>query len=349
MKSTRSVSVRVGKRGDTLKVLTTGTVNVDILLVGLDRISPPAEVTYLEREVAVSIGGHPVDVGIDLVKLGVDPQQVGTVVAVGNGLFGDYVRKVMQQNRLAVFVQEVEITDTGKNVVLEQEGEDRRFHIDPGASWHLDPGFVIEKIREFSPGIFCVRPGYCGIDLHLEDIFREVKARDCFLFLDIMQFHPKRPRQLLLPFFRYADAVHCNEKEAMVNTGKNSPGDAVGEILRRGAKSVFLTKGDRGAEFIAGNHRIVQSGFAVDFVDATGAGDAFCAGVVCKLMELDSLEGLHELDTKTLTDMLMIGQAVGASATTAAGCVEGVSRELVERLLAEQRGHVLDSTKVESI
>jgi len=319
---------------------------IDILAVELERIADPGEVTYLNREVEARIGGHPIDVGIDLVRLGLNPREIGVVAAIGKGLFGDYARKIIEQYELSTFLQELEQVDSGKNIVLEKKGEDRRFHIDPGANWYLDPEFVKDRIRGLSPEIFCIRPGYSGIDLNLEEIFKEVKAAECLLFLDMMQFHPKRPKELLLPLFHYVDVVHCNEKEAMMNVGKDHPQEAVAEILKRGAKMVLLTKGAKGAELITRELRITQPVFKVDFVDATGAGDAFCAGVVHKLLELNVSEDIHKLSRDKLIEVLIMGQAVGAAATTAAGCVEGVSKDRVEQILREQGVKILDATSV---
>jgi len=231
---------------------------------------------------------------------------------------------------------------------LEKKGEDRRFHMNPGANWYLAPEFVISKIRELPPKVFCIRPGYCGVDQKLEEVFQEVKAQNSFLFLDMMQPHPERPKRFLMPLIHYTDAVHCNEKEAMVNTEKDCPEEAIEEILAQGAKVIFLTKGMDGAELITKEFRIVQPRFEVEFVDATGAGDAFCAGVVYKLIELNRFEDIRELSEDKLAEILMMGQAVGASATTAVGCVGGVSKDKVEELLVEQRERILSSTTIES-
>jgi sugar/nucleoside kinase (ribokinase family) len=337
-----------GNKEEMIKVLATGTIMVDILAVELERIANPGEIAYLNREVEARIGGHPIDVGIDLVKLGHNPEEIGVIAAIGKGLFGDYSKKIIGQYGLRSFLQEIEKTDTGKNIVLEKKGEDRRFHIDPGANWYLAPEFVRTNIRELSPRVFCVRPGYCGIDLHLKEIFREVKTHNCFLFLDMMQFHPGRPKGLLSPLFHYTDAVHCNEKETMANTGKDHPEEAIREILEQGAKVIFLTKGDKGAELITQEIRITQPRFEVEFIDATGAGDAFCAGIVHKLIELNEFGDVRKLSENELIEILMMGQAVGASATTAAGCVEGVSKDKVTQIMKEQREAILSGTKVKS-
>ena len=329
-----------------LKILAIGTIMIDILAVEMDKIAEPGEVVYLNRDIEARIGGHPVDVGIDLAKLGINPEDIGVVAAVGRGLFGDYARKIIEQHRLRAFLQDTDTVDTGKNLVLEKKGEDRRFHIDPGANWLLAADYVIERIKETAPVIVCIRPGYSGIDLQLEQVFRVIKEQGSFLFLDIMQFHPKRSQHMLLPLLHYADAIHCNEKEAMVTTGADNPVEAIDSILQNGAKVVFLTRGEKGAAVISEKVLISQPDFAVDFVDATGAGDAFCAGVVHKMIEKGAFKDIHEMGDDFLIELLTMGQVVGATAVTATGCVEGVSAEKVKKLLKSQKSDILHNTTV---
>lgn len=327
-----------------MDILTTGTIMTDLLAVDLPKIADPGEVIYLDREVEARIGGHPIDVAIDLVKLGFPPQGVGVVAAVGKGLFGDYVKRIIEQHKVQAFLQEVEETDTGKNVVLKKKGEDRRFHIDPGANWYLDPKFVKKVLQEVRPKIFSIRPGYCGIDLSLEEIFE--KAKDAFIFLDIMKPHPQRPWDLLLPVLKYADAVHCNEKEATAVTSKQTTEEALRELLGRGAKIIFLSRGGRGAEIIAEGFRISQPAFAIEAIDPTGAGDAFCAGIIYKMIEWGKYRNLDKLPQDKLVEMLMFAQAVGASAAVGVGCTEGVSKEKVDALIKEQKERIISETKV---
>ena len=148
-----------------MKVLATGTVMVDVMAVGLPAIAAPGEVVY--TEVDTHIGGHPIDVALDLVQLGKNPNTVATALAIGNGPFGDFVRGVIEPYGTEQFLQDVTTTDTGRNLVLSVAGEDRRFHLDPGANWDLTAEHVISAIGEFEPDLFTLRPGYCGIDLGL--------------------------------------------------------------------------------------------------------------------------------------------------------------------------------------
>lgn len=316
-----------------LDVLAAGAINADILVVEADKIAGPGDVVYLSRPIDCHIGGFPIDVAIDLFKLGADPDTLGVVAALGDGLFGRFVRETINGYGLRAFTQEIKHVDTGKNIVFELKGEDRRFHIDPGANWFLDKNFVIDQIKTLSPTYFCVRPGYSGIDLYMEEILFTAKKQGAFVFLDIMKPHPLRSRHFILPSLAYADLVHCNEIEAMVNTGKNSPEEAVQELLDRKTKAVLLTRGERGASLIGSNFAIHQQGFKVKAVDVTGCGDAFCAGILYKLMEYKQNRDIRDLPAEKINIMLSFAQAVGASAATAAGCVEGVSRLFVDELM----------------
>ncbi len=333
------------------KILSCGTIMVDILAVEMEKIAEPGEVVYLDREIETKIGGHPIDVGIDLVKLGINPRKIEVLAAIGQGVFGAYVKKLIENYEISTsFLQQVEKRDTGKNVILELKGEDRRFHIDPGANWYLDPEWVKKIIRESSFNIFSVRPGYSGIDRDLREIFEEVKKKNAFLFLDIMEPHPKRPHLFLLPELHFVDAVHCNEKEAMINTGKNDPEKAVKELLNQGAKVIFLTKGKNGAEIITEDFRISQPGFQkVKAIDATGCGDAFCAGVIYKLAEYNQFEDVRKLSEENLKELLVFAQATGASAVTQPGCVEGVSMQTVDEILNQEKREIIKKTIIKKM
>ncbi|MEM1692494.1 MAG: PfkB family carbohydrate kinase, partial [Thermofilaceae archaeon] len=81
----------------------------------------------------------------------------------------------------------------------------------------------------------------------------------------------------------------------------------------------------------------------------TGAGDAFCAGVILGLLERGwRSEELARCDWSDVAQLLLLGQAAGAAACTAPGTTEGVSREKVEALIREQGADLLRATSVES-
>ncbi len=323
-----------------MRVLAVGTIMVDVMAVGLPKVAEPGEVLY--TSVDTRIGGHPIDVAIDLVELGHPLDSVAVVAAVGTGLFGSFVREVIDRYQIHTFLQEVEEEDTGRNLVLEVAGQDRRFHLDPGANRLLEAGHVSAAIGTWQPDLVTVRPGYTGIDLTLGDILAPL--RDVVVMLDIMQPRPDRPAGYLLQVLPHVDLVHCNRREALINTGADTLEEAVDAFLGSGVSLVLVTGGEQGAEAFTKTRRVAQPGFRVDAVDATGCGDAFCAGVIGYLHEHEP-PALEDLGADDLTELLLHAQAVGASAATAVGCVEGVSRDGVASILAGQSNTVRNATR----
>lgn len=324
-----------------VKVLATGTVMVDVLAVDLPAIAAPGHVVYSPLPIETRIGGHPVDVAIDLVKLGYSAHEVGVVVAVGNGLYGQYVRREMSRFGIRQFVEAIDQTDTGTTVVLKVKDEDRRFHLDPGANWHLSSAHVEAAVTELAPEVLCLRPGYTGIDEHVEGLL--ARASESTVFLDLMQPHPARAWNFLHSALPHANIVHCNEVEARFHTGTQDIDEAVAVLMSTGIDLLLLSRGGEGARVITSEHDIAQPAFDVSALDTTGCGDALCAGVIYWLLEQKAHASVATLTRDELADMLMFGQAVGASAATAIGCVEGVACSTVSELLRTQservRGH----------
>ncbi|MDH3425855.1 MAG: PfkB family carbohydrate kinase [Acidimicrobiia bacterium] len=323
-----------------MRVLAAGTIMVDVMAVELPSVAAPGEVIY--TAVDTHIGGHPIDVAIDLVKLGRAAEEVAVAAAVGNGPFGSFVREVMDEYGISTFLQDVPNEDTGRNLVLEVSGEDRRFHLDPGANWLLSVEHISSALAAWKPDLLTLRPGYTGIDLALPEILAPLK--DTVIFLDIMQPHPDRPPHFVRDALPFVDLLHCNEGEALINTGARTMEAAVEEFLDAGVKLVLVTDGEQGARAFTGSWEVAQSGFRVDSIDATGCGDAFCAGVLLFLDE-HGLPPFGDLGPDELTELLISGQAVGASASTAVGCIEGVSAETTTAILAEQGNAVRQATQ----
>ena len=140
--------------------------------------------------------------------------------------------------------------------------------------------------------------------------------------------------------------MHGNHKEIIRASGEETFAQATAKILSLGPQAVVLTKEADGAEIVTRQHRIAQPSFDIRFVEPSGCGDAFCAGVVYRLMQAG--KPFSELSTEELAQTLLWGQALGASAATEVGCVAGVSQSKVEELLSSQQARLLQETIVES-
>lgn len=323
-----------------MKVMAIGTVMVDVMSVGLSAIAQPGEVVY--TSVDTEIGGHPIDVAIDLIRLGKDPESVAVVAAVGKGLFGTHVRGIMADHGMHTFLQDVDSIDTGRNLVLSVTGEDRRFHLDPGANWWLETEHVVSAVGSWEPDFVTIRPGYTGIDLALEEIVSPL--RDVCVMLDLMQPHPERSPGYLDGALPFVDVIHCNQNEAMINARTSNLDDAVERLLGAGARLVLITDGAGGATAYTSAWEVAQPPFQVEVVDATGCGDAFCAGVI-EWLEGIGTEVLGALDPDQLGDLLLHAQGAGATAASAAGCIAGVSGSLRDRMIDEQGPRITSNTR----
>lgn len=126
-----------------------------------------------------------------------------------------------------------------------------------------------------------------------------------------------------------ATMIKLSLDDAQALWGSTRFEDAAGELRRYGARTVVMTDGARGAALaVKGEVRYLPS-FAVEAVEPTGAGDAFTAAMVSRLV----VRGWADADEADLR----FAMAAGAFATTKPGAMEGLpTRAQVEAFLAER-------------
>jgi len=320
-------------------VLATGTIVADIIQPELPKIANPGEMLFTKRGAELHIGGHPNNIITDLVKLGVNPNDVGIIAALSShpkDTFGEFLKFLLKKYGFKTFIQEVVEKTSSTNVIPVVKNEDRRFHLFPGANVCLRTDFVKMILKHEKPKVFCLRPGYTGIDNNVKEILKELKENsDTFVFLDVCRPYEK-PWDYILPAMQYVDAIHGNKNELGKITGEGSFFSAGKKLLKMGVKMVFTTFGKEGAYLRTNYHGTFANGFEVKTIDPTGCGDAFCAGVIHKMIMENTYKDFHKLPLKKLKEVLKYAQAVGASAATVAGCTEGVSKKKVKKILEDK-------------
>lgn len=339
------------------EIMITGSLMVDTVAADLEKISDSGEVTYTKTSFKKRVGGHPHNVIVDLAKLRCDPGKLAVIGAVGEDELGDYICNIFREYNITTdFIQKFKGKETGQNIILQATGEDRRFHIFPGANLDLEPKHVIESIQQYKLKILSARPGYTGMDKEIKNIFKAL-GNNTVKLLDVM-----RPYDLewsdVFPALGYTDIIHGNEGEIKGLAGKKNLDDAIKNILSMGVKAVFVTRGGEGKAILQTREgvKIEQMPFDAypyiserETLDMTGCGDAFCAGVIYTLMEWKNFSEFHKENENKLSELLLFAQAVGASAATRIGCTEGVSINLVERIISEQGEERLKSTEIQML
>ncbi len=131
-------------------------------------------------------------------------------------------------------------------------------------------------------------------------------------------------REALDQVLAQADIFLPSGEELFLFSSAKDEKRAVDELLARGLSCIVLKKGAAGAVYHDHHRAVASSGFAVDEVDPTGAGDCFGAAFVS-----------FWLRGAAPAEALRIANACGALAVTRKGPMEGIfPLEAVEAFIA---------------
>jgi sugar/nucleoside kinase (ribokinase family) len=309
----------------------------DIILTDLPRVCQPSELVFAPRGISLHIGGHAANVPIDLIKLGLKRSEVSAVGAVGKDSYGDFIENILAEYEIPVHVRKIEEAGTAKSVILVVKGEDRRVYHDVGANYFLNPDYVKAILREERPLIFYIgATGLLGkFDEQLFEVLEEAKAQDCLTFVD-----PVTPYQHgwedLREALELVDVFHCNDFEASDMTGVSDFRQALTSISEEGAKLAIVSIGEKGLVATARKKVFEMPAFKVSVVDPTGAGDAFCAGIIQAFVKMGRLPNISKLSTDNIVDILVHGEAAGAACVTGVGTTTSVTAQKVNELMLQQ-------------
>lgn len=162
----------------------------------------------------------------------------------------------------------------------------------------------------------------------LQQFLQQAATADCTVLFDVNARQtawsdPTVFQSVLTDVLQYVDVVKLSMEDAAMTTyPQATPVELAGAILDAHPHTVFVTRGEDGAygRSVArapwGPAEYETGGITVDAVDETGAGDAFCAGIV---------EALHHRSLGTLGSAVDLGCASGAAVTMAEGALPPVS------------------------
>ena len=274
-------------------------------------------------------GGAPLNVACGVARLGAGSAFVGKL---GDDLFGRFLVDVAR--REGVDVSGVPLTTEAKTglafVSLDEKGERSfAFYRDPAADMLLRP--------EDLPSLVGCRALHHGSISLITSPSREatLAARERARAAGAFVSYDPNLRPALWPSLEHAKRA-IKETLAGADVVKVSKeeldfvvdGDA-GRILDAGARVVFVTDGAAGARVVSRDGSFAAPAFRVDAVDSTGAGDAFCAGYLTRLVERG------RFDRDALVDAATWGAAAGAICCTGRGAIDPLpTRATLETFLA---------------
>lgn len=309
-----------------LDTLCAGILVADHLCAPIARLPRPGELVVTEQLV-LNIGGCAANTAMDLARLGV---RVGVTGAIGGDIFGRFVAETLSAGGVdTAGLVRLDHVGTAGTLIVNVAGEDRRYIHSIGANAHFTaasiPLALVEQARVLYIGGFLLMPAMTG--RALAEVFRHAKRHGVQTVLDVVIPGPGDHLSELADVLPETDLFLPNADEGIEITGCTDPILQAEAYRAAGAKTVVVTCGRQGSILISDDVRLKAGTYPVDYVDGTGAGDAFDAGYIAAL-----LAG-HDP-----ANCLRFATALGASCVRAIGATAGVfNRAEAEAFVKRER------------
>lgn len=289
---------------------------------------PAAGELVLTDKLVLNIGGCASNTAMDLARVGV---QVSVAGCVGKDVFGQFVCDTLGAAGVATgCIRRLDHVGTSGTLVVNVAGEDRRFVHDVGANAHMTaadiPADQIERCKVLYVGGYLLMERLDPIELAA--IFRRARAAGVTTVLDVVVPGPGNHLPLLAPLLPEADYFLPNSDEGKLLTGLADPVQQADRFVELGAKTVVITCGGEGTILVSDEERLKAGVYPIDFVDGSGAGDAFDAGFIAGLLAGESPQRCLEW-----------GSALGAACVRSLGTTAGVFTR--DEAIAFMREHSL--------
>lgn len=257
------------------KICMVGSSNID-LIARVPRLPAPGE-TLIGSKFQMGFGGKGANQAVMAAKLGA---QVSVVTKVGRDIFGEDTLKNYQKfgiDTTHVLFDDERFSGVAPITVDDNTGQNS-IVIVPGANDGLSPA----DVRAASAVIQGADALICQLEIPIETTHEALKvAKETVGRRVLTVFNPAPAASFPDELLRLSDVFAPNEVEASMLVGMpaSTPEDAeraARAMQARGATTVIITLGDRGAYVVEGD----QPGYhvpaqRVQAVDTTGAGDSF--------------------------------------------------------------------------
>jgi sugar/nucleoside kinase (ribokinase family) len=275
-----------------------GIANVDFLFGHMPRVPKPGEEIYA-KSFSRQLGGGPVATMIQLARLSV-PVRLATYV--GSGDMSSFVREQLAMNRVPFVNMHMSREAEPLNVsCIISCAEDRAL-----VSYRPQP----EAFRVSEDTVYQFYKGAKVAYVPLEHAYlcKRLKKEGAVVVMDSFW-----DDQLCMGWYEdvlpYVDYFTPNEVEALKITGAANVEEALYRLSER-LPLAMIKLSEKGCVLRRDGVTEYIPGVPVSYVDATGAGDAFLAGLLYGIFY-----GLNP------ADCVRLGNITGASAVTRIGCL----------------------------
>lgn len=306
-------------------ILCIGTALVDSIIKGFDE-TPVSASGYRAESGSLNVGGEAVNEAATAVKMGM---QTGILCFLGEDQAGDMILHALQTFGVdtSCIVREKEHATPVTTMFVHADGT-RRSITNTAHRYNFHPERFPECIREARAIILgsLFRAPFDDPAI-IRSVLQQANKAGVLIFADtkLPNFHPLTLADLreCLPMVDY---ITPNEDEARYYTGKDTPEEMAEVFLNYGVKNVIIKLGAKGCYFRNADTELRLPAYAIEAVDATGAGDSFVAGFAA-----EKLRGASDAVA------LQTGNACGAICTTAVGATTALKdRQQVKEFIQGQ-------------
>jgi fructokinase len=299
----------------------------------IDLIAPKGHDLTFATELRIREGGAPANVAVGLARLGV-PAALRAVV--GDDPFGERLRERLARERVDVAgVRVAPGEPTTIALAWSDVHGDGHFRIHRHADALLSPYDVAAEAIARAEAIvvgsvaMSAESSRAAVLSAIRDatdarvpVVADLNIRPGLVPVDELRFDAAA-------LLSAATVIKLSLDDAHALWGSATFDEAARELARYGALTTVITDGGRGAALLVNGQLTAAEAFAVDAIEPTGAGDAFTAALISRMVA----RGWTAADEGDLR----FAMAAGAFATTRPGAMDGLpTREQVEAFLTER-------------
>jgi sugar/nucleoside kinase (ribokinase family) len=258
------------------RVAAVGVYIVDVLGRPVSEL-PRGQTAHLLDEIRITVAGTGGGTAVDLARLGAHVVAAG---AIGTDTIGDFLLAVLAQEGIeSRLVRKAGVQTSATILPIHPDGS--------RPAWHVRGANATISLEDIPPladidalhlgGITALGP----LDGdNAAEVLKRAHANGALTTADCLGVkHPDA-----LAFCRaclpHVDIFMPNEDEAMTITGAPDAAAAAVALRELGAACAIVKCGPNGCVVADADGTRALPGYAVDVVDTTGCGDAFCAGVI---------------------------------------------------------------------
>ncbi len=303
---------------------------MDVVTCGellIDFVATKSGVTLAQASTFLkALGGAPANVAVGVARLG---YSAGFMGQVGNDEFGHFLADTLRD--YGVDTTALQFSNLARTalafVSLLADGErDFMFYRHPSADMLWQPEQVdreyVTNTRIFHYGSISLinEPSRNATLTALE----YAKSNGTLLSYDPNLRLPLWPspdaaRSGILSGWQHAEIIKVSEEELFFISTQHTMEHAARSLWHDKLRLLVITQGKGGCTYFTHETSSHVAGFSVQSVDTTGAGDGFVAGLLVGL-----LEGKLKWEKENIEKALLLGNAVGALATTQAGAISSL-------------------------